>query len=135
VEACLSDIPRIAHVGIAVSDLQAALAFYRDVLGITPHAPETADGASIVSLPFGESEVELLAPLTPDSPVGKFLAKRGPGIHHICYRVPDLDAALNACRAAGYRLIDEVPRLGAAGRRIAFVHPKTTEGILLELTE
>ena len=134
-EACLSDIPRIAHVGIAVSDLPAALAFYRDVLGISPHAPETADGASIVALPFGESEVELLAPLTPDSPIGKFLARRGPGIHHICYRVPDLDAALNACRAAGYRLVDEVPRLGAAGRRIAFVHPKATEGILLELTE
>jgi methylmalonyl-CoA/ethylmalonyl-CoA epimerase len=79
--------------------------------------------------------VELLAPLTPDSPIGKFLAKRGPGIHHICYRVPDLDAALNACRAAGYRLIDEIPRRGAAGRRIAFVHPKATDGILLELTE
>jgi methylmalonyl-CoA/ethylmalonyl-CoA epimerase len=135
VEACLSDIPRIAHVGIAVSDLQAALAFYRDVLGIEPHPPETADGANIVTLPFGESEVELLAPLTPDSPIGKFLARRGPGIHHICYRVPDLDAALNACRAAGYRLVDQVPRLGAAGRRIAFVHPKATEGILLELTE
>jgi methylmalonyl-CoA/ethylmalonyl-CoA epimerase len=135
VEACLSDIPRIAHVGIAVSDLQAALAFYRDVLGIVPHPPETADGASIVSLPFGESEVELLSPLTPDSPIGKFLARRGPGIHHICYRVPDLDAALSACRAAGYRLVDEVPRLGAGGRRIAFVHPKATEGILLELTE
>jgi methylmalonyl-CoA/ethylmalonyl-CoA epimerase len=135
VEACLSDTPRIAHVGIAVSDLSAALAFYRDVLGIAPHPPETADGASIVALPFGESEVELLAPLTPESPIGKFLAKRGPGIHHICYRVPDLDAALNACRAAGYRLVDEVPRLGAAGRRIAFVHPKATSGILLELTE
>ena len=134
-EACLSDTPRIAHVGIAVSDLQAALAFYRDVLGIAPHEPETADGATIVALTFGESEVELLAPLTPDSPVGKFLAKRGPGIHHICYRVPDLDAALNACRAAGYRLVDEVPRRGAAGRRIAFVHPRATEGILLELTE
>jgi methylmalonyl-CoA/ethylmalonyl-CoA epimerase len=134
-EACLSDAPRIAHVGIAVSNLQAALGFYRDVLGIAPHAPETADGATIVALPFGESEVELLAPLTPDSPIGKFLAKRGPGIHHICYRVPDLDAALAACRAAGYRLVDEVPRLGAAGRRIAFVHPKATEGILLELTE
>jgi methylmalonyl-CoA/ethylmalonyl-CoA epimerase len=131
----VSDDPRIAHVGIAVSNLQAALGFYRDVLGITPHSPETADGATIVALPFGESEVELLAPLTPDSPIGKFLAKRGPGIHHICYRVPDLDAALAACRAAGYRLVDEVPRLGAAGRRIAFVHPKATEGILLELTE
>lgn len=127
--------PRIAHVGIAVPDLQAAIAFYRDVLGVSPHAPEVADGATILALPFGESEVELLAPLTPDSPVGKFLAKRGPGIHHICYRVPDLDAALEACRAAGYRLVDDLPRTGAGGRRIAFVHPKATEGILLELTD
>jgi methylmalonyl-CoA/ethylmalonyl-CoA epimerase len=134
-EARLSDAPRIAHVGIAVSDLKAALGFYRDVLGIAPHASETADGATIVALPFGESEVELLSPLTPDSPIAKFLARRGPGIHHICYRVPDLDAALHACRAAGYRLVDEVPRLGAGGRRIAFLHPKATEGILLELTE
>ena len=129
------DGPRIAHVGIAVPDLQAAIAFYRDVLGISPHAPEVADGATILALPFGESQVELLAPLTPDSPIGKFLAKRGPGIHHICYRVPDLDAALDACRAAGYRLVDDLPRTGAGGRRIAFVHPKATEGILLELTD
>jgi methylmalonyl-CoA/ethylmalonyl-CoA epimerase len=118
-----------------VSDLQAALAFYRDVLGLVPHPPELADGATILSLPFGESEVELLTPLTQDSPIGKFLAKRGPGIHHICYRVPDLDAALEACRRAGYRLVDDAPRPGAAGRRIAFVHPKATVGILLELTE
>lgn len=131
----MPDRPRIAHVGIAVSDLQAALAFYRDVLGLVPHPPELADGATILSLPFGESEVELLTPLTQDSPIGKFLAKRGPGIHHICYRVPDLDAALEACRRAGYRLVDDVPRPGAAGRRIAFVHPKATAGILLELTE
>ena len=131
----MADGPRIAHVGIAVPDLDAAAAFYRDVLGISPHPPEMADGAAILSLPFGDSEVELLAPLAPDSPIGKFLAKRGPGIHHICYRVPDLDAALEACRAAGYRLVDEVPRSGAAGRRIAFVHPKATEGILLELTD
>jgi methylmalonyl-CoA/ethylmalonyl-CoA epimerase len=131
----VADGPRIAHVGIAVPDLEAAAAFYRDVLGISPHPPEMADGAAILSLPFGDAEVELLAPLAPDSPIGKFLAKRGPGIHHICYRVPDLDAALEACRAAGYRLVDEVPRSGAAGRRIAFVHPKTTEGILLELTD
>lgn len=129
------DGPRIAHVGIAVPDLEAATAFYRDVLGIEPHPPEVADGATIISLPFGESEVELLAPLTPDSPIGKFLARRGPGIHHICYRVPDLDAALEACRAAGYRLVDDLPRTGAGGRRIAFVHPKATEGILLELTD
>lgn len=131
----MPDRPRIAHVGIAVPDLEAALAFYRDVLGLTPHPPEVVDGATILSLPFGEAEVELLAPLTPDSPIGKFLAKRGAGIHHICYRVPDLDAALEACRAAGYRLVDEIPRIGAAGRRVAFVHPKATAGILLELTD
>lgn len=131
----MADRPRIAHVGVAVDDLDAALAFYRDVLGLEPHPPETADGATIVSLAFGESEVELLAPRVPDSPIARFLARRGPGIHHICYRVPDLDRALAACRAAGYRLIDETPRLGAGGRRIAFVHPKTTAGILLELTE
>jgi methylmalonyl-CoA/ethylmalonyl-CoA epimerase len=131
----VADRPVIAHVGIAVSNLDEALAFYRDVLGLEPHPPEVADGATIVSLPFGDSAVELLAPLSPESPIGKFLAKRGPGIHHICYRVPDLDAALDACRAAGYRLIDEVPRSGAEGRQIAFVHPKATAGILLELTE
>ena len=131
----MSDRPRIAHVGIAVSDLDAALAFYRDVLGLVPHPPETADGADIVSLPFGDAEVELLASTDPSSPISRFLARRGPGIHHICYRVPDLDAALGACRAAGYRLVDETPRRGAGGRRIAFVHPKATAGILLELTE
>jgi methylmalonyl-CoA/ethylmalonyl-CoA epimerase len=129
------DRPRIAHVGVAVTDLDAALAFSRDVLGLTPHPTEEADGAAIVSLPFGESEVELLAPIRTDSPIARFLERRGPGIHHICYRVPDLDAALASCRAAGYRLVDDVPRTGAAGRRIAFVHPQATAGILLELTE
>lgn len=131
----MADRPRIAHVGIAVPDLEAALAFYREVLGLVPQPPEQADGATIVSLPFGESGVELLAPVAPDGPIARFLARRGPGIHHICYRVPDLDAALAACRTAGYRLIDETPRTGAGGRRIAFVHPKATAGILLELTE
>ena len=131
----MPDRPRIAHVGVAVTDLDAALAFYRDVLGLTPHPTEEADGAAIVSLPFGESEVELLAPIRTDSPIARFLERRGPGIHHICYRVPDLEAALASCRAAGYRLVDDVPRIGAGGRRIAFVHPKATAGILLELTE
>ena len=131
----MTDRPRIAHVGVAVPDLESALAFYRDVLGLQPHLPEVVDGATIVTLPFGDAEVELLAPIVADSPIGRFLARRGPGIHHICYRVPDLDAALEACRKAGYRLVDEVPRKGAAGRRIAFVHPKATAGILLELTD
>ena len=131
----MPDAPRIAHIGIAVKNLDDALAFYRDVLGLTPHPPETADGATIVSLPFGESEVELLEPLDADSPVAKFIERRGPGIHHVCYRVPDLDAALRQASASGYRLVDETPRVGAGGCRVAFLHPKSTSGILIELTE
>ncbi len=128
-------LARVAHIGVAVSNLDEAARFYRDVLGLEPSAPETADGAEIVSIPFGDVEVELLSPREPDSPIAKFIAKRGPGIHHICYRVPDLDEALDACRHRGYQLVDEVPRTGVSGRRIAFVHPKATAGILLELTE
>jgi len=97
-------LPRIAHVGIAVPDIAEAIAFYRDVLGLEPQPAENADGATIVSLPFGESEVELLAPRDADGPIARFLARRGPGIHHVCYRVADLDSALAACREA----IDEL---------------------------
>jgi len=131
----VTDRPRIAHIGVAVESIEAALAFYRDVLGLLPGHPEESDGARIVSLRFGESDVELLEPRSPDSPIAKFLDRRGPGIHHVCYRVADLDAALAACRSAGYQLVDETPRLGAGGHRIAFVHPKSTSGILIELTE
>jgi methylmalonyl-CoA/ethylmalonyl-CoA epimerase len=127
--------PSVAHIGIAVSSIRDALPFYRDVLGLAPGRPERADGATIVSLHCGDVDVELLEPADPSSPVAKFLAKRGPGIHHICYRVTDLDAALARCRAAGYQLVDETPRRGAGGRRIAFLHPKSTNGILLELTD
>ena len=127
--------PSVAHVGIAVTSITDALPFYRDVLGMSPGHPETADGARIVSLHFGPVDVELLEPSDPASPIAKFLAKRGPGIHHVCYRVPDLDAALTRCKAAGYRLVDETPRRGAGGRRIAFLHPTSTNGSLLELTE
>lgn len=127
--------PQVAHIGIAVRDLDEALTFYRQVLGLAPSRPESADGAEIVSIRFGDVDVELLTSNDPESPIGRFLANRGPGIHHICYRVPDLDAALDACRAAGYRLVDEVPRTGAGGHRIAFIHPKATAGILIELTE
>ena len=131
----MAEGPRIAHVGIAVPDLDAAAAFYTQILGLQAHPPEVADGADILSFPFGDSEVELLAPRDADGPIARFLAKRGPGIHHICYRVPDLESALAACRAAGYQLVDDVPRAGAAGRRIAFVHPRSTGGVLLGLTE
>jgi methylmalonyl-CoA/ethylmalonyl-CoA epimerase len=125
----------VAHIGIAVPSIRDALSFYRDVLGVAPGPKETADGATIVSLRFGDVAIELLEPANPSGPVAKFLAKRGPGIHHVCYRVTDLDAALERCRAAGYQLVDETPRHGAGGRRIAFLHPKSTNGILLELTE
>lgn len=126
---------QLAHVGIAVADLAEAAAFYRVVLGLSPRPPETADGAKILSFSLGEADVELLEPLASESPVGRFLARRGPGIHHLCYRVPDLDHALARCREMGYRLVDEVPRQGAHGRRVAFLHPKSTAGILIELTD
>jgi methylmalonyl-CoA/ethylmalonyl-CoA epimerase len=126
---------RVAHVGIAVASIAAALPFYREVLGAEPARPESADGTTIVALHLGDVAIELLEPDDPGGPVAKFLAKRGPGIHHICYRVPDLDRALERCRAAGYRLIDEHPRRGAGGRRIAFLDPHGTAGILIELTE
>jgi methylmalonyl-CoA epimerase len=127
--------PTIAHIGIAVESIDDALAFYRDVLGVVPHLEDEADGARIVALPFGGTEVELLEPVGPDGPIAKFLARRGPGIHHVCYRVPDLEAALVTCERLGYRLVDQTPRTGAGGHRIAFLHPRTTAGILLELTE
>jgi methylmalonyl-CoA/ethylmalonyl-CoA epimerase len=125
----------VAHIGVAVQNLDDALRFYRDILGATPTPAAHNDGATIVSLPFGGVDVELLAATDPSSPIAKFIAKRGPGIHHICYRVPDLDQALAECRRAGYRLVDEQPRPGAHGRRIAFLHPSSTAGILLELTD
>jgi methylmalonyl-CoA epimerase len=127
--------PTVAHIGVAVPNLADALAFYRDVLGLTPGAAETVDGATIVALPLGDTRIELLTPAATDSPVARFLNRRGPGIHHICLRVPDLDATLARCRALGYRLVDEAPRPGHGGHRIAFLHPKSTAGILLELTE
>ena len=127
--------PRIAHVGIAVRDLDEILPFYRDVLGLPEVPLDDADGARIAGLAAGESLVELLEAESTDSPIGKFVAKRGPGIHHICFAVDDLDDALARCRAAGVRLIDETPRLGAEGKRIAFLHPGATAGVLVELTE
>ena len=127
--------PTIAHVGIAVRGLAQGVSFYRDILGMPEVPLSDSDGARIVGLAAGDSLVELLEAETPDSPIGKFVAKRGPGIHHICFAVDDLDAALRRCRDAGLRVIDETPRPGAEGKRVAFLHPSATAGVLVELTE
>jgi methylmalonyl-CoA/ethylmalonyl-CoA epimerase len=126
---------RIAHIGIAVADLEAILPFYRDVLGLPEVPLDDADGARIAGLAAGESLVELLEAERPDSPIAKFVERRGPGIHHVCFAVDDLDAALARCRSAGLRLIDDTPRVGAEGKRIAFLHPSATAGVLVELSE
>jgi methylmalonyl-CoA/ethylmalonyl-CoA epimerase len=125
----------VAHVGVAVASIAEALPFYRDVLGLPVAPPESADGATIVAVSLGATQLELLESADPAGPVARYLARRGPGLHHVCLRVPDLDGALARCRAAGYRLIDESPRPGAHGRRVAFIHPSATAGILLELTD
>ncbi len=126
---------RIAHIGLAVESLESILPLYRDLLGLTPVPLDDADGARIVGLAAGDTLVELLQPMESASPIGKFLAKRGPGIHHICFAVDDLDGTMDRCRAAGLRLIDDQPRIGAEGKRIAFLHPATTAGVLIELSE
>ncbi|HLB08012.1 MAG TPA: methylmalonyl-CoA epimerase [Gemmatimonadaceae bacterium] len=126
---------RIAHIGIAVRAIDEMLPFYRDLIGLDDHPLEDSDGARIAGLAAGPQLVELLEPLSPDSPIAKFLARRGPGIHHICFAVENLDDTLARCRDKGVRLIDDTPRIGADGKRIAFLHPASTGGVLIELTE
>jgi methylmalonyl-CoA/ethylmalonyl-CoA epimerase len=126
---------RIAHIGLAVTALDQILPFYRDILGLPEVPLDDADGARIAGLAAGESLVELLEAQSPESPIGKFVAKRGPGIHHICFAVDDLDGTIARCRAQGIRLIDDTPRVGAEGKRIAFLHPSSTAGVLIELSE
>jgi methylmalonyl-CoA/ethylmalonyl-CoA epimerase len=126
---------RLSHVGIAVPSTRVQASFYRDVLGLDTVPIDDSDGARIEAFRAGESLIELLEPATADSPIARFIARRGPGIHHLCFAVADLDAALERCRAAGIRLVDESPRTGAEGRPIAFLHPASTGGILIELTQ
>lgn len=126
---------RIAHIGIAVDALDRILPFYRDVLRLPEEPLDDADGSRIAGFRAGDSLVELLEARAPDSPIGKFVAKRGAGIHHICFAVDDLHGTLDRCRRAGIKLIDENPRMGAEGKRIAFLHPASTGGVLVELTE
>jgi len=129
------DAPKISHIGIAVRSIVQALPFYREILGMPEVELSDSDGARIAGVDADGTLVELLEPDQEDSPIGKFLAKRGPGIHHICFAVGDLDATLARCKKAGIRLIDEEPRIGAEGKRIAFLHPASTAGILVELTD
>jgi methylmalonyl-CoA mutase, C-terminal domain len=128
---------RIDHVGIAVANLKESVAFYTNVLGLAVENEEIIEDQKVktVFLPVGDTLIELLEPTSPDSPIAGFLAKRGPGIHHIAYAVDDVAVALERSRRAGLRLIDEAPRAGGHGKRIGFVHPKDTNGVLTEFCE
>jgi methylmalonyl-CoA/ethylmalonyl-CoA epimerase len=126
---------RIAHVGIAVQALDSLRPLLHDILGMPIAELDDSDGARIAGYEAGDALVELLEAETPESPIARFIARRGPGIHHLCLAVDDLDDALARCRSAGITLVDETPRIGAEGKRIAFLHPRSTSGILIELSE
>ena len=128
---------RIDHIGVAVADLEAAIALHEQTYGMPLVHRETVDaqGVEAVLLDVGESHVELLRPLSDDTPVGKFLAKRGPGLHHVAYGVDDVETTLAELRRRGVRLIDETPRTGIRGTQVAFLHPKTAGGVLTELVQ
>ncbi|MGH2802148.1 MAG: methylmalonyl-CoA epimerase [Thermoleophilaceae bacterium] len=128
---------RIDHVGVAVEDLDGAVALYSERLGMPVQHRETVEeqGVEAVLLGVGESHVELLRPLGPDTAVGRFLERGGPGLHHVAYGTDDIESSLEAVRSAGLRLIDERPRTGIRNSRVAFVHPGSTGGVLTELVE
>ena len=130
-------LDRIYHLGYAVHDLEAAARFYEENFGVRPSEPEVVEDQGIVATMFrvGESQIELVQPTRPDSPVGKFLEKRGEGFHHVAFQVEDLEGALAELKSNGVELIDESPRIGAGGTRMAFVHPKGAFGVLTELVE
>lgn len=127
----------IDHIGVAVVDIDSALALYRDALGMPLVHRETVaeQGVDAALLDVGDGHVELLAPLGPETPVGKFLARKGPGLHHVAYRVANVEETLASLAAAGLRLIDEHPRNGIRGSRVAFVHPASTGGVLTEIVQ
>src|SRR5918999_4652967 len=128
---------KIDHIGIATKSIEEGLAIWQDALGLKPDSTEEVaeQGVKVCMLPVGDTHVELLEPLSPDSAVGKFLAKRGPGMHHIAVEVADIHASLAELKNKGARLIDETPRVGAGGCLVAFVHPSSLNGVLLELVE
>jgi methylmalonyl-CoA/ethylmalonyl-CoA epimerase len=128
---------RIDHIGVAVEEIEPALELYRDSFRLQLAHREVVEeqGVEAVLLDVGENHVELLAPLGPETPVGKFLARQGPGLHHVAYQVPDIDATLEELRRAGLALIDERPRIGIRGSRVAFMDPRATGGVLTEIVE
>jgi methylmalonyl-CoA/ethylmalonyl-CoA epimerase len=128
---------KIDHIGVATNRLAESLAVWRDALGLEVDSSEDVidQGVRIAMLPLGETHVELLEPLSPDSPIGKFLATRGPGIHHLAIQVDDIRASLADLAKKGARLIDQEPRVGAGGCLVAFIHPSSTNGVLLELVQ
>jgi methylmalonyl-CoA/ethylmalonyl-CoA epimerase len=128
---------RIDHIGVAVEEIDPALELYRKRFGLVLTHREVVEeqGVEAVLLDVGENHVELLAPLGPQTPVGKFLARQGPGLHHIAYQVPDIDATLAVLKQAGLDLIDQQPRIGIRGSRVAFLHPRATAGVLTEIVE
>jgi methylmalonyl-CoA/ethylmalonyl-CoA epimerase len=128
---------RIDHIGVAVEDIDAAIALYGESFEMELAHRETVEsqGVEAVLLDVGDGHVELLAPLGPDTPVGKYMAKNGPGLHHVAYAVDDIDAALKNIAAAGIQLIDSEPRVGIRDSRVAFLHPRSTGGVLTEIVE
>jgi methylmalonyl-CoA epimerase len=128
---------RIDHIGVATDDLDGAIALYEGTLGMPVAHRETVEsqGVEAVLLDVGEGHVELLRPLGPDTPVGKYLAKKGPGLHHVAYAVDDIEGVLGVLRDAGIELIDAEPRVGIRDSRVAFVHPRSTGGVLTEIVE
>jgi methylmalonyl-CoA/ethylmalonyl-CoA epimerase len=130
-------IEKLDHIGIAVENLSESIKFYHDILGLEMHGTETVaeQKVKVAFFPVGDSEVELLESTDPEGPIAKFIAAKGQGIQHIAFRVPDIEAALEQMRAMGIRLIDETPRYGAGGAKIAFLHPKSTNGVLVELCQ
>jgi methylmalonyl-CoA epimerase len=130
-------LSRIDHIGVAVEDLDAAIALYEQTYGMALVHRETVaeQGVEAVLLDVGENHVELLRPLGPDTPVGKFLARKGPGLHHVAYQVTDIEATLASLRDSGMRLIDETPRTGIRQSRVAFLHPAATGAVLTELVQ
>lgn len=128
---------RLAHIGLAVKDAETALRVYRDVLGLKPSHEETIVSQEVktIHIPIGDSSFELLESTSPDGVIARFIENRGEGIHHIAIEVPDIKSALAKFKAEGYRLIDETPRQGASNMLVAFVHPKSTHGVLLELCQ